>query len=122
MTPYRQAQQVYEREWCARSFREDVELHHEHGFVYSTPSFFVMGRPVAIGAGEDVILQPYLTFARELCDCWHIYLMAGDTARAWDILPFELPFISFQRRNSLKIWQLAQIRQRLGGHSTHSTT
>ena len=53
----------------------DVNL--QFGFVFSTPDFFIMGRPMG--------------------DTWFIEAMAGDMSRAWDILPYPLPYIAWQR-------------------------
>jgi len=49
-----------------------------------------------------------------LCDAWHVYLMAGDIAKVWSILPWELPLITIERRNVLKVYSLDSIR-RLSG-------
>jgi hypothetical protein len=46
MTPIEQAAAVYEREHCPRTLREDLELHLLNGYVFSTPTCFLMGRPV----------------------------------------------------------------------------
>ena len=118
MTPYEQAQAIYAREPCYRTFAEDLELHLRHGWVFSTPQVFAMGRPVTTYGTERQIIDPAhsyedLSMANmgDLIDCWHIHVLAGSLARALPLLPYELPFMSFQRRNVLKIWPLASIRR-----------
>lgn len=111
MTPYEQAQRVYFEEPCARTFHQDVEAHMRSGFVFSTPSFFIMGRAVVSTADAAQIVDPSFAFPREQCDCWHLYLMAGDTAAAWSIMPWPLPLFSFERRNDLRFYPVERIKR-----------
>ena len=102
MSPFEQAAQVYQRERCARSFTEDVELHFLHGFVFSRPDFFIMGRPVIKAAPYALIVDPAHLFPSSECDCWMVYLMAGNIARSWVTLPWPLPWLAFERKNELR--------------------
>ena len=70
-----------------------------------------MGRPVDSAGRHEDIVNPAFEFPREKCDCWHVYLMAGDTTRVWDIMPYPLPKISFERRNELRFYALDSIRR-----------
>lgn len=110
------ARHVYESEPCARSFEEDLDWHLENGFVFSRPDFFVMGRPVLSSASRELIVGQ-CRFPSVLCDCWHVYLMAGNIAPAWAMLPWELPWMSFERGNVLRFHKLASIRRLSGGLS-----
>lgn len=111
MTPYEKALEVYHREPCARTFAEDLALHFLHGFVFSTPDYFVMGRPVKSDAPHYQIVNPGFHWDREECDCWHVYLMAGDMAEAWGVLPYPLSLISIERRNEIRFYKLADIER-----------
>lgn len=111
MTPWEQAIAVYQSELCFRSFDEDLRLHMRHGFVFSTPEFFIMGRPVVSLAHNDLITDSAHQFPVQDCDCWHVALFAGDIDKAWPVLPWELPLMSFQRRNDLRIVSLAALRR-----------
>jgi hypothetical protein len=111
MKPIDQARAIYEREPCSRTFDEDMALHLAHGFVFSTPSFFIMGRPVPRGAYEDQIVDPAVVFAPELCDCWHVHVLAGDASRAWSILPWPLEWLSYQRNNELRFFPMADMQR-----------
>ena len=69
---------------CVRVFAEHgadfsaaVARNLNDGFLFSTPDFFIMGR--------------------ELDGGWFIEGMAGDTSKAWSILPYELPYVTFER-------------------------
>ena len=110
MRPLELARRVYDLEPCARTFWEDVDWHLLNGFVFSTPDFFVMGRPVISSAEQSKIVGLHL-FPPGLCDCWHVYLQAGDMSRAWGMLPWELPLVSFERNNVLRVHHLASIRR-----------
>ena len=73
-------------------FAEALERNYREGFVFSTPDFFIMGR--------------------EREGSWFIEAFAGDMAKAWSILPYELPFISFERfDNSLRFVSLSVLRR-----------
>jgi hypothetical protein len=113
-TPYEQAKAVYAKEHNARSFEEDLHWHLLNGYVISRPDFFVMGRHVDSKAPPGLIVNPSWLFHPDTCDCWHVYLFAGDIARAFGIMPWELPLVSFERRNDLRFYPLASIR-RLSG-------
>lgn len=103
MTPFEQARMVYTKEPCARSFDEDLFLHLENGWVVGTPDFFVMARPVFSWAPAGEVVNPAVKFYGR-CDCWHIYLCAGDMAKALAFLPYKLPFVSVERKNKLRVW------------------
>lgn len=111
MTPFDQARQVYEREACARSFEQDQLLHYLHGFVFSTPTYFIMGRPVDKDAPPALIVNPAHSFDRRVVSCWHVYLASGDLAAAWPVLPWPMPWVSFERRNELRFYPMERIRR-----------
>lgn len=114
-TPYEQAKAVYEREHCARSFAEDLHWHLLNGYVISRPDFFIMGRHVDSKADPRLILNPCYLFHPDKCDCWHVWLFAGDITHAFSILPWPLPLVSFERRNDLRFLPMESIRRLSGG-------
>ena len=111
MSPVQRAKNVYFWEPCVRTFQEDLELHLINGYVFSTPEFFIMGRGVKRDAPQDQIVDPSYCFPREEQDCWHVYLMSGDVRKVWDILPYSLPFISFERKNELRFYKSEDINR-----------
>lgn len=111
MSPYEQAKAVYDREPCARSFAQDLELHMRGGFVFSRPDFFVMGRPVISTMQHAFIVNPAYRFHSAECDCWHVYLFAGNIARAWGVLPWPLPLFSWERKNELRFYPESAIHR-----------
>ena len=111
MTPYWKAQQVYANEPCKRTFAHDLDLHLAHGFVFSTPEFFIMGRPVDKRGDPAKIVDPTVQWPKEQCNCWHVYLMAGDPTKAWSIMPWPLGWFSFERNNDLRFYVAERIRR-----------
>lgn len=111
VTPFEQAKAVYEAEPCARSFDEDLQWHFLNGYVFSTPTYFVMGRPVCSKAAHDLIVNPAITFPMDDCDCWHLYLMAGDMPAIFQLAPYHLPLVSFERRNELRFYPHGSLRR-----------
>lgn len=118
MTPVEQAAAVYNTEPCARSFREDLEAHLLHGYVFSTPEFFAMGRAVDSHARAGLIVNPWVKF--DTSDAWMIYLVAGDTAKAIEALPYDLPLICWERSNSLRFWRTARVKMALARKSSRN--
>lgn len=94
MTPYEQAAIR-----CAddAAFMADLLPHLAHGYVHSTPEYFVMARPVLSTASPAEIANPWHQFKEP--DAWFIWLMAGDMAACWRRFPYPLPFIGFARRD-----------------------
>ncbi len=115
MTPYEEARAVYAKEPSARSFELELHLHLMNGYVVSRPDFFIMGRHVDSKGHPDKIVDPSWLFHPDACDCWHVALMAGDIARSLDALPWELPLVSFERKNDLRFVPLASIRRLSAG-------
>lgn len=119
MTPVERAAAVYRSEPCAHTFRADLEFYLLNGFVCSRPDYFVMGRPVMRHASQDLIVGHY-RFPSGACDCWHVALHSGNVARAWDFLPWDLPWVSFERENVLRFHTLRSIRRLSGGRPISS--
>jgi hypothetical protein len=78
--------------------------------VFSTPDYFVMGRAVCKDAPHADIVNPWVNFPSG--DCWHLYLFAGPMQAAFDLAPYHLNFVSYERRNLLRVHPLDRIRQR----------
>lgn len=111
MSPLEQAASVYDREPCARSFREDVEAHFVNGHVISTPDVFILAREVSRGATPEQIVNPWIAFPPHLADCWHVYLFAGDLRRVFDYCPSAKKWVAFERGNILRFHRFESIRR-----------
>ena len=113
MTPVERAAAVYQQEWCARTFREDLEAHLLNGYVFSTPETFVMGRLVQHDADPALIVNPWHRF--ETGDCWMVYLAAGKIVKdPYRWVPYPLPWVAFERENQLRVWPLERVLRLCG--------
>lgn len=77
MTPVEQASELYARFPQPRTFREDLEAHLLHGYVFSTPDCFLMARPVSSHATAEAISDPWHRFEPHEQDTWLIWIAAG---------------------------------------------
>jgi hypothetical protein len=111
MTPVELAAAVYEREECARTFREDLEAHLFNGYVYSTPTMFIMGRPVRHDAPREELVNPWFVFPRAEWDAWMVYLAAGNLAEFWRVEPFPLEFVIFERQNVIRCFYAKHVKR-----------
>jgi hypothetical protein len=114
MTPYEQAARVYLKEPCRRTFREDLENHLFLGWVFNTPSLFMMGRRVQSTWKHKQIADSSLADTEG--DCWHVWLAAGDMREAIRFIPFDLPLLSFERANRLVIMPMAKFKRMFSSH------
>jgi hypothetical protein len=96
-----------------QSFKWYCDWHFRHGFLFSTPEFFIMGRGVP--KDHPLMLDLGVLFAPDSCDTWYIFSMAGDMIKAWSILPWPLPWIAFERvregKRELTIVPFEQIKR-----------
>jgi hypothetical protein len=109
VSPREEVEALYRREPCARTFEQDLALHHQFGVVFDQPDYFVMGRPVRKDADPALIVNPAYVFLHQVCDCWMVYAFAGDLSKAWEVLPFHLKWFAFERKNELRIYEAADI-------------
>jgi hypothetical protein len=104
---------VYATEKCARTFQEDLTLHLLHGYVFSTPEVFIMGRPVRRNAEHRLITDPTVEFFDP--DCWLVHLAAGDIRQFFRYEPYSLPWLCWQRANKLRFYNRRNVAKMLGG-------
>lgn len=97
ITPYQQIEDRYRAHPQQEPFVNYVVHHHRHGFVFSRPDLFVMGRAVVRHAPTEAIRDCRVLFQRESADCWHIFAAAGDMRRMWQVAPWPLPWFCWSR-------------------------
>ena len=117
MTPVERAAEVYQREACARSFPHDLELHLLHGYVFNTPEWFMMARPVWSRAPHELIVDPSFNDFPAL-DTWHVYLFSGSNIygaalKAQQLAGRVMENVSFERRNRLRFHRMADFMRKL---------
>jgi hypothetical protein len=112
LSPYARMAGKYRESPQELPFGYYVSWHMVHGFVFSTPDYFIMGRPVRRGTDftDRLFIEP-----RESADAWYVHAMSGDVSAVWGILPYPLPFIAFERvrvgKRELTIVPLERIRR-----------
>lgn len=87
-----------------------MEAHLLHGYVFSTPSAFLMGRPIAKDAPHALQADPWYVFPFDECDCWMVWLAAGDVAEMIRLIPYPLPWLAWARRDgALRFYQTVRV-------------
>lgn len=109
--PYLVAASVYQNEPCQRTFEEDLELHLMFGYVFSSPTMFMMGRAVEKDAPREKIVDPAFKFTNP--DTWLIYLAAGDLMEFFSREPYPLPWVGWERDNKLRFYRMEAVKQRI---------
>jgi hypothetical protein len=99
MSPYERTLADWAKRPRDHSLAWYEEVHKRQGFVFSTPAFYIMGRPVMKYAPIPHILDVEHVFDFEQCDTWFIFVLTGETRQAWSIMPWELPFMCWSRDN-----------------------
>lgn len=116
MSPYQILDDLYSRKGL--EFDYYVQCHLRCGFVFSTPEFFIMGRPVCRQWKKEDVFDPETAAPKSLADGWMIHAMAGDTGKAWSILPWPLGWIGFQRFDNVLRWVPTEVIRRFHPAST----
>lgn len=111
-SPFLRARALHGAEGGPRTFEEDILAHFSNGYVVAAPDAFVLFRPVVATASPEWIVDPSYRFPVAHCDCWHCYLAAGCLRAIVSYVPYLLPFLSFERRGKLKIYDLQRFQQR----------
>jgi len=111
MSPYEQMAEKYRRHPQDAPFADYIAWHMAYGFVFATPEYFVMGRPVTRSRFHpDSFDAPAADN-----DCWYVHAMAGNVSKVWDILPYPLGWVAFERSRGgkleLQIVELERLRR-----------
>ena len=104
MSPLDKVRALYTTE-SPRTFEEDLTAHFNHGYVFSTPEYFLMARPVFSEASQHEINDVYQTFNPSFWDTWYIYAFAlredqglqGLVKNLLTHMPFYLPLVAWER-------------------------
>lgn len=108
MRPYEACYLDYKRRVPGGNFSTLVGAYLQHGFVFSTPDFFALGKAVDAKHGtEDQIKDPAFVFPKP--DAWYLAAFWGDAVRLWETLP----------TTGLALDRLAWYKWKLGAESLH---
>src|ERR1700761_6098200 len=95
MSPYEACWREYDQRTSGHDFSKLVGLYLQFGYLFSTPEFFVIGRPILSTADAELIRNPAHVF--ENPDTWHLAAFWGDAHKLWSIFPFPLPNLSWYK-------------------------
>ena len=107
MTPLEIARATHEG-YGVEPFHVALAAHFAHGVVISTPEVFMLMRPVNTAGRREKFDDPGYMFDNP--DCWHCYLASGDLSQFGRYIPYFLPYISYVRKNQLRVRPLTQTR------------
>jgi len=112
MTAIIEARKTYEG--APRQFEKDLAWHLQHGYVWSCPDAFIMGRPV--NSKKPDLFHDLSVPQEGDRDCWFIFLAAGlDAFRYFiRIMPYPLVYLAWHRRgDQLRIHKLQHFLKRI---------
>jgi len=104
MTPLDKVRGLYTAQ-SPRTFAEDLTAHMQHGYVFSTPEYLLMIRPVWSKATQQHINDVWMVFPPHLCNAWYVYAFAlrddqglhGLVKNLLTHMPFYLPLVAWER-------------------------
>jgi len=97
MSPYDTIVQKYLDKPQEAPFGEYLEWHLRNGFVFNTPEYFIMGKNCRRLAPPHEVADCEHVFDAQDSDCWYIFAMSGNMTKAFNSMPFPLPWIAFER-------------------------
>ena len=93
------------------TFDMEVRCWMHYGYVVSTPTLFVMAKPVDLADSSAAIWDPAFYHAEP--NAWLVHTLVGDMEEAWHHIPFVLDYVVYHRPkngktlvlNSYRLWQ-----------------
>lgn len=109
MTPYLQAYATYISNNADRelTWTESLDLHFQRGAVISTPSAFVIARPVDSAWPDELHPDPFHIASRS-SPTWHVWAAAGKLSALLAIAHAHgVREVTYQRRDNLRLRRLS---------------
>lgn len=78
-------------------------------YLYSGDDFFVLAYPHI----SSILFGQNLNKSVDNIDCWVIHYFAGDIKRLFDIAPFDLPYVVFERQGKWKLYETDKLKKKL---------
>ena len=114
MTPWQKAKQWWD-EHSAQDFWEAVGEHLSSGYVWNSPTTFMLAKPCRWNAEEQ-------TFESGEHNCWFVTLAAGAAGTSpirecLRVAPHAMPFVAWCRRGSFepRVYLWEQLIRKTGG-------
>lgn len=99
------------KDYFGDNYLEILEYYFLNGYVYSDNRLLIL----AIPHNKDNILNNNNDL--DFCDCWYVQYASGDLKRAFEIMPYEMEWLVFDRGDSKpnKVYNLNKIRDKING-------
>jgi hypothetical protein len=115
LSPYETIAQKYFDHPQEAPFGDYVEWFLRNGYVISNPEYFVMGKNCRRLAPVEHICDCTHVFDEQDSDCWYVFAMAGNLQQCIANMPYELPWIAFERlidnKRDLRFYETADIKR-----------
>lgn len=86
-----------------------LEFLKPHRYIYSGDDFFVLAYPHVL----ESLFEQNLNKTLDEIDVWVIHYFSGEIKRLFDIAPFDLPHVAFQRKGKWKIYDTEKLKRKL---------
>ncbi len=116
LLPWQRAKKWHMESGSTASFEEVLGMFLREGFVWSSPTEFVLLMETLWEDGEMRVGQAPV-------NCWFVYLAASGglsgppLQRIMDSMPYPLPFVAWQRRGKLRhhVFEWANLKTKTKG-------
>ena len=81
-------------------FRNMIDAYVSAGYFYSGCDAMIAAKHCPRDCVEEASRDPWMFWPREESDCWYVYAAAGEFKRFFEVAPFRLEFVSFERHYS----------------------
>lgn len=111
LLPWQQAKKWHEESGGNLPFEELLGEFFRVGYVWSSPTEFVLARAARWEEGE-------LYLGAATANCWFVHLGAGANPfrRFLEVAPYPLPFVAWQRRGQKRyhVYEWEKFKRKLG--------
>lgn len=96
------------KDYFGSNYFEIINYYGEHGYIYSDNQLLLLAMPHNI---ENLINEKQL----DTCNCWYVHYASGNLKRAFEIMPYELEWVAFERGDDkpIKKYNLKKLRKRI---------
>ena len=101
---------------AGHTFLADLAAHFEHGYVWSSPTAFIMARLVSSTWGPE--RWGNLAETDPGGDAWCVWVAVGDLREFFRVCPHETKFACFARRGFPRLWPFEKLK-RLSTYGIH---
>lgn len=111
-------------DWPENPFFRYVGMHQFNGgYMFWDDTYFIIGRPVWVNPDDPKSSRKFVTnpehrYDPEKCNCWFIWLYAGNVKRAFTNFPYWLPYFGYERRGNFHITNIDKTMLKLTGKDT----